>query len=103
MEPVPDGHFATLDALDHLALDSEVEKRAGALCLVTVDRDLATVHFPGGSVNAPAWVEPALRFLCEKNGPFVVAELPDLLDGESKLVLVRRLVREGLLRAVRSS
>jgi hypothetical protein len=101
-EPVPDGHFAVLDALDHVALESRVEKRADTLCLVTVAGDLATIHFPGGSVNAPAWVEPALRFICDQRGSFAVSELPNLLDGESKLVLARRLVREGLLRAVRT-
>ena len=32
------------------------------------------------------------------DGPFTAADLPGRLDEESRLVLVRRLVREGLLR-----
>jgi hypothetical protein len=36
-------------------------------------------------------------------GRFVVADLAGLLDGPSRLVLVRRLVREGLLEGLPES
>ena len=45
----------------------------------------------------PTPLEPALRRLLD--GPALrVGDLADLLDGPSRLVLIRRLVREGALR-----
>jgi hypothetical protein len=44
----------------------------------------------------PARCEPALRFVEDAAGGFTPAELPGL-DEASALVLVRRLVREGVL------
>jgi lysine-specific demethylase/histidyl-hydroxylase NO66 len=44
----------------------------------------------------PAWVGPALDALLRRES-FAVAELAGELDPESRLVLVRRLVREGFL------
>jgi hypothetical protein len=44
----------------------------------------------------PVWVEPALGALLPKER-FAVADLAGVLDPESRLVLVRRLIREGLL------
>jgi hypothetical protein len=44
----------------------------------------------------PASLEPALRQVLEA-GRFTPADLAGHLDGPSRLVLVRRLVQEGLL------
>jgi len=49
-------------------------------------------------VEMPAPLEPAVRRLLD-GSPHRIGELADLLDGPSRLVLVRRLVREGALRA----
>jgi hypothetical protein len=47
-------------------------------------------------VQGPAVIEPALRFMTEADA-FPVRALPDALTEQSKVVLVRRLMREGLL------
>ena len=47
----------------------------------------------------PAVLGPALRRIRD-GGPFRLADLGDLLDGPSRLVLGRRLVLEGLLEIV---
>jgi hypothetical protein len=98
LHPVPDGHFRSINLLDRLSLDSVVEVRAGSLCHVSEHDGSATIRFPGGTLSCPAWIAPTLRFIRDQDGGFSVASLPDELDGKSKLVLVRRLVREGLLR-----
>lgn len=98
LEPLPDGHFSQLHDLADLELDSLLEKRAGSLCSVSVASDSATIHFPGGSVTGPSWVEPVLRFIRDQRQSFSIASLPDTLDTQGKLVLARRLIREGLLR-----
>jgi hypothetical protein len=43
-------------------------------------------------------VEEPIAFAAATAGPFTPAQLPGDLDDESRLVLVRRLVREGFLR-----
>jgi hypothetical protein len=53
-------------------------------------------------VRGPASIESALRFIAAAEA-FQVRELPDALTDQSKLVLVRRLVREGLLRILSSA
>lgn len=43
----------------------------------------------------PAFAEPDLRFVAGAAGPFRPADLPGTLDEGSRLVLLKRLVREG--------
>lgn len=100
LSPVPDGHFAQLNLLPEITPETVLEKRAGALCYITrgdsADAEVG-IHFPGGAVWAPSWVEPALQFVAETE-VFQVRDLPSLWDDDSKVVLARRLVKEGLLR-----
>ena len=100
LEPVPDGHFLQMNLVDKMTLESSVEKRVSSLCYVSQSNGTATIHFPGGFLQSPSWVAPALRFIRDAAGPFAVGSLPDDLDGPSKLLLTRRLVKEGLLRVV---
>ncbi|MEI8258703.1 MAG: cupin, partial [Deltaproteobacteria bacterium] len=50
----------------------------------------------GSSVNFPGQAAEAVRFAVSRED-FRVADLPGGLDDAGKLVLVRRLVREGVL------
>jgi hypothetical protein len=47
-------------------------------------------------VELPAYTAASVAF-CTRAEPFCAAELPDELDAPGKLVLVRRLLREGFL------
>ena len=99
-EPVPDGHFESLDRLDALAPDTHVRRRSGMLCSVTVKDGRATVAFPGGSVTGPAHLERALQFVARAD-VFQVRELPGPewapLSANAQVVLAKRLIRAGLL------
>jgi len=55
-----------------------------------------TVSLGNRTLRMPARCEPALRFVEGAAGAFAPADLPGL-DETSALVLVRRLVREGVL------
>jgi hypothetical protein len=48
------------------------------------------------SLHVPAWLRPALEEV-RARPTFTPADLADRLDPQSRLVLCRRLVREGLL------
>ena len=66
--------------------------------LLDVDDREARLSFEGQKLSLPARVAAELEYLLRVDGPFTAADLPGRLDEESRLVLVRRLVREGLLR-----
>ena len=89
-----EGQLSQLRALDELALDTPLERRA------TVIAELAfpELSFEGKSITFPAHVEDEVAFLVSADGELSAADLPGDLDDEGRLVLVRRLVREGFLR-----
>lgn len=112
MESLPDGHFTQLQQLDLVNLNSVVAKRQGMVCWIfrpdempshfagyLQGGDYVSMQFPGNEVRGPRWLEPAYRFIAETE-TFSVKELPDSLSDNAKLVLVRRLIREGLLRII---
>ena len=72
-------------AVDEGAFSSR-DTEADELVLVLGDRKLAM----------PAFVAPAIDFI-DATPMFAVADLAPYLDPEGRLVLVRRLIREGLL------
>jgi hypothetical protein len=91
--PILGGQLTQLRALDDLELDTEVERRP------TVVFDLAgsTLSFEGKDLTFPDEAAPDLAYAAQVEEPFTPAELPGDLDDEGRLVLVRRLVREGFL------
>jgi hypothetical protein len=57
-----------------------------------------TLAFEGKRVAFPAHARVEVEALAAADGPVRIADLPGGLDDEGRLVLVRRLVREGFLR-----
>lgn len=93
----PDGHLEELTALDRLKVETTLERRDGIACTVCLDDGKARIDFGSNHVSGPTGLAPALEFVGEHRR-FRIAELPGGLSDSSKLVLARRLVREGLLR-----
>ena len=92
--PILDGQLSELRAVDRLTADDELERRD----TVIADLDGTTLLFEGRELRLPARLAPELEFLVTVAGPFRTSDLPGDLDDEGRLVLVRRLVREGFLR-----
>ena len=78
-----------------MTADDELERRD----TVIADLDGTTLLFEGKTLRFPARLEPELEFLVTTEAPFRASELPGDLDDAGRLVLVRRLVREGFLYA----
>ena len=97
--PLLRGQLRQLLALDELDDATVVRRRPGAVCRLETRGDRLTVLLGDRELTMPARLEPAMRRLLEA-GRFAVADLAGLLDAPSRLVLVRRLVREGLLEQV---
>jgi ribosomal protein L16 Arg81 hydroxylase len=91
----PDGHFAQLVKAADLVLDDRVQRRAGLRCGIEIESTTATLHFATNMVRGPLSILPALEFLRDQT-EFQVRDLPELSDN-SKLVLARRAICEGLL------
>lgn len=74
---------------------SRVRRRGDALLATRVEDDRLVLMLGDRAVRMPAWVEPAVLLLADGQ-EHRVGDVP-VLDDEGRLVLVRRLVREGLL------
>ncbi|MCA1692243.1 MAG: hypothetical protein LC733_08615 [Actinobacteria bacterium] len=61
--------------------------------------EVLTVVLGERELHMPPALEPAIRRIAHGQ-QFVLSELRDLLDEESRLVLAKRLLREGLLEIV---
>ncbi|HET8651986.1 MAG TPA: cupin domain-containing protein [Gaiellaceae bacterium] len=96
--PIRDGQLAQLRAVGSLDAETELERRGTAL-VETSERDGSVVlMFDGKELALPARIRDEVVWMLERAGPFTPSDFPGGLDDESRLVLVRRLVREGLLR-----
>jgi hypothetical protein len=94
--PILEGQVDALRRLPDLSVDSELERRETVLA----ELDGTTLEFEGRTLTFPARLRAELEFLVHADGPFRLADLPGPLDDEGRLVLARRLVREGFLRPV---
>ncbi|NYJ03503.1 mannose-6-phosphate isomerase-like protein (cupin superfamily) [Nocardioides thalensis] len=100
---LPGGLHDVLAARD-LADDTPVRRRPGHPC-VLLDRpaaDQVEVLLGDRSLTVPAWIRPALEEVRARPS-FTPGDLAAHLDPQSRLVLCRRLLREGLLEAVPAS
>jgi lysine-specific demethylase/histidyl-hydroxylase NO66 len=96
--PVLDGQIRQLRALDELQSSTEVERRPSVLATVEEENDAVALSFHGKRVLLPSRLWQEADFLVHADEPFTAADLPGELDDAGRLVLVRRLVREGFLR-----
>jgi hypothetical protein len=77
-------------------MESKVVPRRDLVYLLREGKDGLVVVFGATEITLPAFARDALRFALA-GPPFVVRDLPGELDDAGKVVLVRRLLREGLL------
>ena len=95
--PILDGQLRQLGMLDGLGDGSLLRRREGSVChMVKAGGRLIVVLGGGRELDMPAPLAPAVVRIVAAEA-FRLADLGDLLDGPSRLVLGRRLVGEGLL------
>lgn len=96
-QPVLDGHLLDLEGLRTLGPDTKVRRRPDLLWSLSREGAVLTLEFHGKVVRLPERVEPEVRYLLTAATPFAARDITGALDVEGRLVLVQRLVREGLL------
>ncbi|THJ06488.1 cupin [Nocardioides sp.] len=79
--------------------DTALRRRPGHPCVLLDRGDQVEVLLGDRSLMVPAWIRPALEQVRALES-FAPSDLSGLLDPQSRLVLCRRLLREGLLEAV---
>jgi ribosomal protein L16 Arg81 hydroxylase len=94
--PLLPGQSAQMAALPRLDGDSLVAARPGLICRLEQKANTLTIHCYGNAVIVPAKAAPAAVAALQSSGT-AIRDLPGPLDLEGRLVLVRRLVREGLV------
>ena len=92
------GQFAQLAGLGALDLDSPVGRRPGAVLRVDADGERVTLSCYGTDLTFPAHAADALRFAVAHER-FTARDLPTSLDDAGRMVLLRKLIKEGVLRA----
>ena len=98
-QPVLRGQIHQLLALDDLADESVVRKREGAMCALSSADGELSVLLGDRELRMPAWLEPAVQSMLEHE-QLPVSHLAPYLDEAGRIVLVRRLIVEGLLEVV---
>jgi ribosomal protein L16 Arg81 hydroxylase len=102
--PILHDQLSQLRSLEHLTVDDLLERRATVIFeLAETDDGGAALLFEGKEVRFPRQATAAVKAAAEQEGAFSAADLPGPLDDEGRLVLVRRLVREGFLRFAATS
>jgi bifunctional lysine-specific demethylase and histidyl-hydroxylase NO66 len=97
--PILAGQLQQLLALDEIGEDTVVRRRPGAVCQLRRRDDRLEVLLGDRALHMPAHLASAMETILASDR-LAVADLAALLDPPSRLVLVRRLVREGLLESV---
>jgi hypothetical protein len=101
--PVLHGQLSQLRRLEGLTVDTELERRPTVIADLAWGGDRIALEFDGKRLDFPERIRDELGFLAVAAEPFRAADLPGRLDDEGRLVLIRRLVREGFLRLVPST
>jgi ribosomal protein L16 Arg81 hydroxylase len=92
--PILDGQLVQVAGLAGVDSKTVLRRRPDSVFDVSRDGADAVLLLGTRELRMPAFVEPVLRFLAEAQS-FSATDLPGDLDADSRLVLLRRLVREG--------
>ncbi|MCA9534976.1 MAG: hypothetical protein KC593_14895 [Myxococcales bacterium] len=92
-----EGQLEQVTRLSELTIDSRCSPRPALLYRVRKDDEHVTVSCYGGNLTLPIFAAEPLEYALETES-YTVGDLPGDLDDDGKLVLIRRLVREGLVK-----
>jgi hypothetical protein len=95
------GSLEGLLELDRLTDDSVLRRRTQSICHVEVEGGRLFAYLGDRELHMPVAIEGAMR-LVEERAELRVRDFSPWLDDEGRLVLARRLIREGVLEAAPS-
>ena len=96
--PILDGQLTQTRALATLTTDTLLERRTTVIAdLEPLGGGGVVLRFEGKEVRFPRQAAAAVAAIHASTAPFTALELPGRLDASGRLVLARRLIREGYL------
>jgi hypothetical protein len=96
--PLLRGGLVDRGSLGEITDETRFERRPGSILVLRVRDDTLIALLGDRRLEMPAWLEPAMRRI-EDASAFELGVLADVVpDPDSRAVLGRRLMREGLLR-----
>ena len=98
--PIREDGLSQLRALEQLDGTTALERRETVIADLDEDGEGLVLVFEGKEIRVPAHAGAELRACFAAEQSFRADDLPGELDGDGRLVLVRRLAREGFLRVV---
>jgi hypothetical protein len=96
--PIREDGLSQLRALERLDERTPLERRETVIADLEESPVGIALIFEGKEIRFPGHAAAELRACFETDAPFRLDELPGDLDAEGRIVLARRLVREGFLR-----
>jgi hypothetical protein len=99
MPVLPGTHFLAPEEIDSIDVNTVLERPKAMVCRVIPEANSVSIQFPGNRMRSPKQLGPALEFIA-KASRFKVGDLPGGLSDNSKLMVARRLVRDGVLTIV---
>jgi Cupin superfamily protein len=99
--PIREDGLSQLRAVERLGAETTVERRETVIADLERGAEGIALLFEGKEVRFPSHAAAEVEACFEADSPFRVADLPGELDEPGRLVLVRRLLREGFLCASR--
>jgi ribosomal protein L16 Arg81 hydroxylase len=96
MQPTLEGHLLDLQGHHMITAETVLRRRPDIVWRLRTEDKVAYLRFHGKEVRIPAVAEPDLRFITQAD-EFSAVDLPGDLDEAGRMVLIRRLVREGFL------
>ena len=94
--PLLKGQMAQINELDNISAETLLGVRPGLIYRLRENNDAIRIACYGKEITLPAHVSEPVRFALS-NSCFTVRDIDSNLDDTSKLVLIRRLIREGLI------
>ncbi|HEX3291883.1 MAG TPA: cupin domain-containing protein [Gaiella sp.] len=96
--PIREDGLAQRRALPTLGVETLLERRETVIADLDESGVELVLVFEGKEIRFPSHAAEEVRACFESEDPFRPAELPGELDPDGRVVLARRLVREGFLR-----
>jgi hypothetical protein len=110
LRPIAGKHLENILVSDYIEKDTKVIRRPEAICAISEIEDKVFLTFPGIGVTESKDIKPGylifpsltyaiLTYIAKSNDTFTPSDIPGPLSIETKINIVKRLTKDGVLRA----
>lgn len=85
------------DLISEISSETKFRVRKNILYFIKRRNESIILEWLGKEVEFPEYTSEAIEYISKKSEVFGIADIPDCLDDEGKIVLVTRLIKEGLV------